>query len=128
MNIIKMILTLLISVMMITGCTSDKPNNEVVKNAVIAEMQKGVPERWVKAMVEGINPKVDDIEIVEWGKYSENNKTWPVKIKVVGSATLNVPFGRAEERQFDAIGDFYFFKDDFDKWKWEFKRPGLFGD
>lgn len=128
MKVMKKMLIVLISVLIMTACSSDKPSSNEVESAVMAEMQKGVPERWVKAMVEGVKAKVDNIEIVEWGKYNENNKSWPVKVHVVGSATLNVPFGRAKERQFDAVGDFYFFKDDFDKWQWEFKRPGLFGD
>ena len=43
MNVIKMILALLISGLMITGCSSEKPSKEEIKNAVNAEMQKGVP-------------------------------------------------------------------------------------
>ena len=128
MNVIKMILALLITGLMITGCSSDKPSKEEVKNAVNAEMQKGVPERWMKAMVKGIDPNIEKIEISEWGKYNESQKTWPVKVQIVGSATLAIPFGRPKNRTFDVVGEFYFHKDDFNKWQWEFKRPGLFGD
>lgn len=128
MKVMKKILIVLISVLIMTACSSDKPSSNDVENAVMTEMQKGVPERWVNAMVKGVEPSIDKIEIVEWGKYNEDQKTWPVKVHVVGSATLAIPFGRPEKRSFDAVGDFYFHKDDFDKWQWQFIRPGLFGD
>ena len=128
MNVINKILILIVSVLIMAACTSDKPSNDFVKKAVMVEMEKGVPERWVKAMVKGVEPNIEKIDIIEWGKYNESQKTWPVKVQVIGSATLAIPFGRPEVRRFDAVGDFYFHKDDFDKWQWQFKRPGLFGD
>jgi len=129
MNMVNKVMIVVVSMFMIVACSSGKPSNKDVENAVKIEMQKGVPERWIKAMLEGKEPNLEKIEIIEWGKYNEYQKTWPVKVRIVGKATLFIPFARSSEvRTFDEVGHFYFYRDDFDKWQWEFKRPGLFGD
>lgn len=129
MSILNKVLIIVLSMFMIVACSNEKPSNADVENAVEIEMQKGVPERWMKAMLQGKEPNLERVAIVEWGKFNENQKSWPIKVRVIGRATLVIPYARSSEvRSFDEVGHFNFYKDDFDKWQWEFKRPGLFGD
>jgi hypothetical protein len=122
----RVFLALFIVLIVLTGC-SDKPGEDIVKQAVQEELSKGVPERWMKAMVVGGDVNITSMNIVEWGDFNEKGKYWPVKVKILGSATLQTPFGNAPVRKFDEVGEFRFFKDDYDKWQWRFMKPQLFG-
>ena len=121
-----LISALLTAMLLLSGCSS-KPDDALVDKAVREELSKSVPERWMKAMVVGGNTKISSVKIVEWGDFNSERNYWPVKVKVAGSAKLRVPFGKAEVRNFDEIGEFRFYKDDYDKWQWKFIKPSLFG-
>jgi hypothetical protein len=98
-----------------------------VEKAVREELSKSVPERWMNAMVVGGDSNITSIKIIEWGDFNSDAKYWPVKVKVTGSAKLRVPFGKAEVRNFDEVGEFRFYKDDYEKWQSKFMKPSLFG-
>ena len=131
MSVIKNMLVVLFSLFIFAACTEgNKPSASVIEEAVTLEMQnKGVPERWVKAMIKGYKPNFDTIKVTEWGKYNNERRRWSVKVRVAGTATLNIPFARQPEiRKFNEVGEFYFYKDDYDKWQSKFNRPGIFGE
>lgn len=68
--------------------------------------------------------KIDSIEIVEKGKYNSDKKYWPFRLKISGNYKENRVvwsknrFGSIPEvKNFNVIKDFYFYKDDYDKWQ-----------
>jgi len=98
------------------GCSS-KPSNSEIEEAVKSELQSNIPISWVGNLMGGRNAKISTVEIKEWGTFNKEQKYWPVKIRVVGSAELNDPFNQGKVKQFDKVSEFRFRKDDYGKWK-----------
>lgn len=103
------------------------PNNSVIEDAVRAELKNNIPERWVNATLVGRNEKFRTMEIIKWGIFNKERNYWPIRVRFTGRATVIPPFGKSFSREFDGIGEFRFFKDDFGDWKSVFLRPNLFG-
>lgn len=105
------------------------PSNDVVRNAVISELQDNVPERWMKMMIPGRKAKFRAIEIIKWGKVTSiksGTNVYPVRVRVAGSATAIPPFGSPMPGTFDEIAEFRFFENDFGEWEHRLERPSLF--
>lgn len=107
---------LLSLILICTGCTS-KPDKSQIEQAVRAELKNNIPVSWVGNMMGGRNAKITTVEIVEWGTYNKNQKYWPVKIRVVGSAELNDPFNQGKVKRFDKTSEFRLRKDEYGKWQ-----------
>ncbi|MDZ4254778.1 MAG: hypothetical protein U1A72_19575 [Sulfuritalea sp.] len=97
------------------GCSS-KPSNSEVQEAVKSAFQ-GVVIWALERSPGGVNAKISTVEIKEWGAFNEERKDWPVKIRVVGSADFSGHPDRIEVKQFDAVSEFRFRKDDYGKWR-----------
>ena len=102
----------------LAGC-SQKPSTSDVKNAITVELQNTIPVSWVGNLLGGSNAKIESIEIQQWGDYNEEEKYWPVKVRVVGTAELNDPFNQDKVKNFDKISDFRLTKDDYGMWQAE---------
>lgn len=109
---------------------SGSPPNKVIEKAVKNELRNNIPERWIGWTVKGHDAIFKIIEVKQWGKVKKinENKVYPLQLRVVGSATVAVPFGKPEVAKFDEIAEFRFFEDDFGNWKAVFNRPGLFSN
>jgi len=105
-----------VTLSLFVGC-SPKPSNSEIEEAVRAELQSNIPISWVGNLMGGKNAKIRLIEIKEWGSFNKEQKYWPVKIRVVGSAELNDPFNPGKVKQFSKVSEFKFYKDDYGKWK-----------
>lgn len=106
----------IIFMLLIMGCSS-KPSNSQIEEAVKIELQSNIPVSWVGNLMGGRNAKLSTIEVVEFGNFNKEQKYWPVKIRVVGSAELNDPFNPGKTTQFDNVSEFRLSKDDYGKWK-----------
>lgn len=104
---------------------SDKPSNSQIEETLTAELKSNIPISWVGNLMGGKNAKIDKIEIKKWGSFNKEQRYWPVMIRVTGSAELNDPFNQGKIRQFDAVSEFRFYKDDYGEWKASLSR-GLF--
>lgn len=105
------------------------PSNDVVRNAVISELQNNVPGRWIKLMIPGQKAKFRVIEIIKWGKVTSikpGSNVYPVRVRVAGSATGMPPFGSPMPGTFDEIAEFRFVENDFGEWEHKFDRPSVF--
>lgn len=118
-------ITTLVILILSAGCASPKPSVSVVKKLVKEKLGKHIPSSYT-APERGVrwgtrNLQIRSIEIVEWGKFNENRKYWPAKVKVVGSVEAEYQTGFAATtwtlKKFDKIDEFLFYKDDYDKWQ-----------
>jgi len=105
-----------VALSLLSGCSS-KPTNSEIEEAVKSELQSNIPISWVGNLMGGKNAKISIIEIKAWGSFNKEQKYWPVKIRVVGSAELNDPFNRGKVKHFDKVSEFRLYKDDYGKWK-----------
>ena len=118
-------ITTLVILTLFVGCASPKPSVSVVKRLIKDKLSKHVPSSYTapeRAVRWGTrNLQISSIEIVEWGKFNENRKYWPAKVKVVGSVEAEYQTGFASTtwtlKKFDKIDEFLFYKDDYDKWQ-----------
>ncbi len=112
----------------ITACSNaDKPSEEFIKEAVNLEMKKGVPGRWINLTISGDDAKISEIKIIKWGKYNNEKNYWPVIVNIKGSAQPSIRLTRnVKAINFNSEGEFYFYKDAYDEWKWKFIRPHVF--
>ena len=118
-------ITTLVILTLFVGCGSPKPSISVVKKLVKEKLDKHVPRSYTapeRAVRWGTrNLQITSIEIVEWGKFNENRKYWPAKVKVVGSVEAEYQTGFASTtwtlKKFDKIDEFLFYKDDYGKWQ-----------
>lgn len=98
-----------------------RPSNSRVEKAVTAMLAKGVPAPWIQSNDYGVNAKITSVEVKEWGVWDKESGDWPVRIRVVGAATPNLPpgiyAGDNKPRQFDTIAEGHVFKDEFGKWQ-----------
>jgi hypothetical protein len=115
-NYLVLVIASFVGLLLFAGCSS-KPSNSEIEEAVKSELKNNIPISWVGNLMGGRNAKISSIEIKEWGSYNEEQKYWPVKIRVVGSAELNDPFNQGVVKQFDKIAEFRLRKDDYGKWK-----------
>jgi hypothetical protein len=106
----------LILMLLFLGCSS-KPNNTQIEEAVKIELKNNIPVSWVGNLMGGSNAKLSTIEVIEFGNFNNEQKYWPVKIRVVGSAESNDPFNSGKVSQFDKVSEFRLSKDDYGKWK-----------
>lgn len=118
---------LAIAALALSGC-ADKPNDNIIESELRKELTKSVPERWMKAMVTGGNAQIESVEILEFGDFNDAGGYWPVRVEVSGSATLNVPFGPRETRNFREVAEMRLMKDDYGGWQGALVRPALFGN
>ena len=106
----------ILSLFLIVGCTP-KPDNSEIESAVKVELKNNIPISWVGNIMGGKNAKIRTVEIKAWGTYNKEQKYWPGKIRVVGSAELKDPFNQGKLEQFDKTAEFKFIKDDYGKWQ-----------
>ncbi len=111
--------TMALTALLFLGGCSPKPSKSDVKNAITAELQNTIPVSWVGNLLGGSNAKIESIEIQQWGDYNEEEKYWPVKARVVGTAELNDPFNQGKVKHFDKISDYRLTKDDYGMWQAE---------
>ena len=120
MNLIQRIFVQAISpfvaLFLLTAC-SQKPSSSEIEAALKTELTSNIPISWVGNLMGGKNAKISMIEIIKWGAFNKEQKYWPAKIRVVGSAELNDPFNRGKIVQFDKVSEFRFYKDDYGEWK-----------
>ena len=95
-------ITTLVMLTLFVGCASPKPSVSVVKNLIKDKLSKHLPNSYT-APQSGVrwgtrNLQINSIEIVEWGKFNENRKYWPVKVKVVGSVDAEYQTGLLQRR------------------------------
>lgn len=105
-----------LALIIFTGCSS-KPSKSEIEAAVRSELQSEIPLSWVGDLLGGRNARISRIEIEQWGIFNEEQKYWPVRIRVVGSAELNNPFSQAKVKDFDKVAEFRFRRDDYGKWE-----------
>lgn len=100
------------------GCGgSQKPSASVVSKLVEENLSKGVPASWVNARFWTTQATIKTVKIKEWGKFNEDLKYWPAKIRVVGTAKAEMGTFDFEDRDFDEVAEFVFSQDDFGKWQ-----------
>jgi len=102
------------------GCNL-KPGKSSVESAVQSALQNNIPISWVGNLMGGKNAKITTVEIVQWGSYNKEQKYWPIRIRVIGSAELKDPFNPGKVEKFDKIAEFLLKKDDFGKWQAQLK-------
>jgi hypothetical protein len=108
---------LVLSSLVLLAACSSKPSNAEVEAAVSACLQKGVPASWLGNLLGGKNVKIGKVEIQEWGYFNKQRKYWPVKVRVVGTAQLDIPLTDGTAKPFDKVADFHLWKDEYGKWQ-----------
>ena len=99
-----------------------KLSDSEVEALVRARLSYGVPGAWIGSAVSTTKDvRIKSVEIREWGNFNEAQKYWPVKIRVVGSA-IAIGIVEMGRHNFDGTADFKFSKDDYGKWKVEYKN------
>ncbi len=102
-----------------TACASDpqQPNADQINAAVSNALKSEIPVSWVGNLMGGRLLSLKDLQVVRIGIYNVENKYWPIKIRCVGTATLNDPLNKGKKVSFDKVGDFLLYKDDYGDWK-----------
>ena len=92
------------------------------------ELANAIPGRWVGYTIDGRKAVFSVINITKWGKVSKGGdmKVYPVRIRVVGRATVIPPFGKTIPVTFDNVAEFRFMENDFSEWEYIFSRPSVF--
>jgi Tfp pilus assembly protein PilF len=101
------------------------PDAGAVQAAISACLKAGVPVSWVGNLMGGSNASLSKIEVVKVGIYNERFLYWPMKIRVVGSCTLNDPFNPGKTVSFDKVGEFKLTRNDYGEWQAELSE-GMF--
>lgn len=98
--------------------TSDnkKPNEQNVNTAISNYLKKEVPVTWAGNLLGGSNGVASSITVMQWGNYNEQYKYWPVKVRVIGSCTVENLMGVKENKSFDKTGNFKIYTDDYGVW------------
>lgn len=98
--------------------TSDnkKPNEQNVNTAISNYLKKEVPVTWAGNLLGGSNGVASSITVMQWGNYNEQYKYWPVKVRVIGSCTVENLMGVKENKSFDKTGNFKIYVDDYGVW------------
>ncbi|MFQ5753539.1 MAG: hypothetical protein ACE5HI_16235 [bacterium] len=95
---------------------SNKPSENLIKTAITRSLEERVPVSWAGSLLGGNNAKIESIDILQIGKYSEQRKYWPIKARVKGFCDANL-LVRTERKEFDRTGDFKLYQDDYGNWK-----------
>ena len=106
-----------ISLSLVSGCSS-KPSNTEVEKAIESELQsRFIPGSWIGSMLSAKDIKLETVKIKEWGSYNDEKKYWPIKVRVIGDAELQNPYGQGRIKKIDKVAEFRLSKDDYGKWK-----------
>jgi len=89
------------------------PTENEVAQAVTNSLQREVPVSWVGNLLGGHSAKLSSINVVKIGNYNRQKNYWPMMVKVVGHCQLNDMFNKDKKIEFDKIGDFKFYRDDY---------------
>lgn len=71
-------------------------------------------------LIDGNSIEIKSIEIKQWGIYNKDEKYWPCKIRIIGSATVTGRRLKPQKKHFDAVVNFRFSKEDYGNWELEF--------
>jgi hypothetical protein len=88
---------------------SDKEIKEIISKTLIGQH---LPWGWGRINCPVIS--IDQIQVIERGKFNKENNYFPVKAKVSG--VINIGFSNNKET-FETIQSLHFKKDDYDKWQ-----------
>jgi hypothetical protein len=99
-----------------SACSSG-PSDKIAKDAVTECLSNGgLPLSWGGSLMGARLDSIETIEIVEKGNYNKEGKYLPMRIRVKGVSMANMIFSK-ERHEFDAVGEFFLYKDDYGKWK-----------
>lgn len=116
MKLIKGVIVIPFVLFIFVRC-APKPTYSEMEKAIKIQLQGYVPVSWVGNLMGGKNTKIKSIEIIEWGSFNSEQEYWPVQIRVAGSAELNDIFNRGKIRNFDKVGEFKFYQDEYGQWQ-----------
>ena len=115
---IVLVVIAFVGLSILSGCTS-KPSDSEIEELVKAKFQREVPESWMGGggVIDCRNAKINTIKIMEWGDFNKEEKYWPIKIRVAGSAEVRTVTNQGGVRPFNKVSEFMFSKDDYGKWQ-----------
>jgi hypothetical protein len=132
MKLIKQTIVLVFVALMIqclfVGCSStpSKPSYHEIEKAVKSKLEQpnmNDKERWLHiSNASYCNLKITTLRIKEWGSFNEQQRYWPVKIRIAGNANFCV--NEHWKQDIDHIFDFMVKKDDHGKWEAILKQGG----
>lgn len=105
--------------------TPNKPSDSEIEKAIKALLNYQVPVSWVGNLLGGKNANVYMVQVLETGNFNVGKKYWPMRVKCRGSCELNDPFNQGARAEFDEVGEFLLFQDDYGKWQANIKG-GMF--
>jgi hypothetical protein len=112
----KLLFVVLTMPIVFSACSS-RPSDEKIKTGIIEYLQKeGAPPSWAGSLLGGKDVDVDLIDIEQIGNYNKDAKYWPIKARVKGTCKADLLVSR-ESRNFDRVGDFQLYQDDYGNWK-----------
>ena len=105
------------TVQLIEVCQKSMPPTEdIVAQAVRAELKNKVPFSWVNTLGAGSDAKLKIVQIQKIGIFNEKNNYWPMKIRVAGNA-IDGNFVAPKRVSFDKIADFRLYRNDYGDWQ-----------
>jgi hypothetical protein len=113
------VLLLFIGVSLITSCSRMLgPSNSEIKEIFQTRLLgKELPSSWGKTSFLGTKIlSIDEVEVKERGNYNKGGNYYPIKVRLAGTAELNLLTEKKKEK-FDKDLNFQFFKDDYGKWR-----------
>lgn len=92
-----------------------EPSQEDISNAIENLLKENVPVSWSGSMMGGNNAKIYEIQVQIIGNYNERMNYWPIKARVHGACDANL-LTRIEKHEFNKVGDFKIYQNDYGKW------------
>lgn len=95
---------------------STGPSDDTVRSTIAESLRRQVPSTWSGSLLACKTAQIELIEIKQRGKFNKKAGYWPIKARVKGSCEVDLVF-KKEMKEFDQVGDFRLYQDDYGEWK-----------
>lgn len=92
------------------------PSDDTVRSAIAESLRGQIPTSWSGSLLGCKTSQIEVIEIKQRGKFNKKAGYWPIKAHVKGTCEVDLLF-KKETKEFDQVGDFRLFQDDYGDWK-----------